>query len=290
VTNFMHITPTAHLDDFAAGRGHHLLLAHLVESDVEYRRWYAEYKAANPGALYILDNSAFEMYKQNRPMYESDKLLSMAEAVGADFIVLSDYPNDAAEKTQNAALELAPKFKDAGFGTFFVPQSRIGNFQEYVDCFEWAVDNRDIDYIGVSILGVPNAFGVERDNKLQRFLSRWRMMHHLAATGSLERLINADRPIGLHFLGMTDGPNEIALVERFIPFIDTWDSSAAVWAGLNGFRFDGSPSGMINGKYEVEVDFGMPARTGLDGAGVELAHINVAYIDNMLEEITSFQE
>ena len=57
----------------------------------------------------------------------------------------------------------------------------------------------------------------------------------------------------IHFLGMVDGPNEINLVRDF--HIDTWDSSAGVWAGLNGIPFDGSPTGLINGKFEKHVDF-----------------------------------
>jgi hypothetical protein len=28
-----------------------------------------------------------------------------------------------------------------------------------------------------------------------------------------------------------------------------------VWAGLNGIAFDNSPTGLINGKFEKEVDF-----------------------------------
>ena len=57
----------------------------------------------------------------------------------------------------------------------------------------------------------------------------------------------------IHFLGMVDGPNEISLVRDF--HIDTWDSSAGVWAGLNGIPFDQSPTGLGGGKFEKHVDF-----------------------------------
>ena len=56
-------------------------------------------------------------------------------------------------------------------------------------------------------------------------------------------------------LGMTDGPNEIELLEPFHKFIYSWDSSAAIWLGLNGKQFDNSPTGLSDGKFEKEVDF-----------------------------------
>ena len=249
--NFCHISPTRHLNDFCSQQTHHLLLAHLVEEDDEYTTWYKNRKFGEKWT-YILDNSAFERFKANLPMYPSDKLIEMGRRVGADYLVMSDYPNEPGKKTIEAAIELAPKFRQAGFKTFFVPQSVIGDMEDYIATFAWAAASPLVDYIGVSILGVPNAYGVEKDNKLQRFFSRWHMMEELERRGILA-LAQANKK-KIHFLGMVDGPNEIALCHpRFK--IDTWDSSAAVWAGLNGISFDGSPTGLINGKFEEEVDF-----------------------------------
>ena len=49
----------------------------------------------------------------------------------------------------------------------------------------------------------------------------------------------------IHFLGMADGPNEIDLVKDYHHVITTWDSSAAIWAGMNGISFDNSPSSTL---------------------------------------------
>ena len=125
-----------------------------------------------------------------------------------------------------------------------------------IDCFDWAAKSTEVDYIGVSILAVPLAYGVEKDNKLQRFLSRWKFMKELWERGILDTIEVQNKK--LHFLGMVDGPNEIDLVREFLPIINTWDSSAAVWYGLNGGTLDSSPSGLVNGKYEKEVDFSHP--------------------------------
>jgi hypothetical protein len=80
----------------------------------------------------------------------------------------------------------------------------------------------------------------------------------------------------IHMLGMVDGPNEIDLVKHFP--IDTWDSSAAVWTGLNGIRFDGSPTGLIDGKFEKEVDFNFHTD---DTSLVNTARDNMDYIDRL---------
>lgn len=276
MTDFCHITPTPYLDLFATGRSHHLVLAHLIEEDEKYANWYAK-MPRDENSIVIMDNSAFEMYKQGKPMYESSKLMEMANKVKADYIVMSDYPGEPARKTIEAALDMAPRLKAYGFGTFFVPQAQIGNVEGVLDAFDWAAEDPQIDYIGVSILTAPNMFGVEKGNNLQRFLSRWKLMQLLEQRGTLEKIQENGKKI--HFLGMVDGPNEIALVSRWLDYIDTWDSSAAVWAGMCGIEFDNSPTGLIAGKNEIEVDFDHNSATI---AQIASALKNIRYIDDLL--------
>ena len=280
MTDFAHITPTAYLDLFASGRPFHLTLAHLVEQDEAYRTWYATRDTSRSIMPYIniMDNSAFEMYKQGREMYPSEKLIEMGKKIHADYIVMSDYPGQHSSVTINKAKEMAPELKAEGFGTFFVPQSEIGDFKDAIYGFEWAAESEHVDYIGVSILTVPNAYGVEKNNNLQRFLSRWKFMCELEERGILTKIKENGKKI--HFLGMVDGPNEILLVERFLPYINTWDSSAAVWAGLCGIYFDNSPSGLIAGKNEIEVDFD---HKRADNKLLGIAAHNMRYIDKLLE-------
>jgi hypothetical protein len=56
--------------------------------DKKYTQFYK-----NETTSKILDNSAFEMYKQGRDMYDSDKLLDMAKKVDTKYIVMTDYPD-----------------------------------------------------------------------------------------------------------------------------------------------------------------------------------------------------
>lgn len=271
--DFCHISPTAHLHELVGTRRAHLALAHLVEADDDYAAFY---KSSAFGSNLILDNSAFEMYKLKKPMYDPDKLISMGHRINAKYIVMSDYPNEPGSKTIQAAMEQAPEFKKYGFKTFFVPQSKIGDIEDYISTFAWAASSPLVDYIGVSILGVPNAYGVETGNKLQRYVSRTKMMRELKRRGLLTLCSSNNKKI--HFLGMVDGPNEIDNLGLLSSHVDTWDSSAAVWCGLNNIEFDNSPTGLIDGKFEKEVDFNFSTK---DMSLLEKAKRNIEYIDTL---------
>ena len=274
-TDFCHIAPTPHLH-LVDGRPTHLVLAHLIEEDDSYVDFYLEQKEKY-GCTIIMDNSAFEMYKQNRPMYDSSKLITMGEKIKADYIVMSDYPDSDPEETIEAAMVMAPVIKDSGFGTFFVPQGRKGSVKDLQYCFKFAANHADlIDYVGVSILAIPIAYNVESGNKLQRFNSRLRFMHQISNDPSLSNIKYNGQKI--HFLGMVDGPNEITLLRDF--HIDTWDSSAGVWAGLNGVGFDQSPTGLNDGKFEKHVDFEAEIE---DSTFIAMAKNNMNYIDLLVQ-------
>lgn len=256
--NFCHISPTAYLNKYTKDNGAHLILAHLVEEDPEYRDYYAN---LDDGKYKIMDNSAFEMFKLGRPMYDSDKLIAMGKACKANCIVLTDYPKQPVHHTIEAAKTLIPSFKQAGFDTFFVPQSELGGIDDLINGIEWALNNPDVDLIGMSILGCPIACGVDETTfeggkrsdayKMQRYLSRLEVFRQMER----RKLLKADAKKRFHCLGMVDGPKEIDLLREYHEYIYSWDSSAAVWAGLNGIRFDSSPTGLQNGKFEKEVDF-----------------------------------
>lgn len=279
--NFCHISPTKFLPTYTARNGAHLILAHLVESDPEYRDYYAN---LDDGLYKIMDNSAFEMFKLGRPMYESDKLIEMGKACKADCIVMTDYPKMHSSHTKNKAIQMLPYIKGEGFDTFFCPQSELGDIEDLVSAFAWALEHPSIDLIGMSILACPIGLGVNegkfedggRDDayKLQRFMSRFTVFDILRQRGLLKDSRAMKR---FHCLGMTDGPREISLLRPFHDNIFSWDSSAAVWAGINNIQFDGSSTGLRNGKFEKEVEF------HYDGPTNDLAVFhNISYIDELI--------
>lgn len=285
MTEFCHIAPIEFLD-LVENHKTHLTLAHLVDTSEEYTSFYKRLKTHEKATI-IMDNSAFEMYKQGKPMLTPAKVIETAQLVKADYVVMSDYPAEHSSRTIEAAINLAPLFHKQGYGTFFCPQSKIGDKEDLISAFDWASTSKHVDYIGVSILAVPNAYRVERDNKLQRFVARYMFMQELKQRGILDRIKDNGKKV--HFLGMVDGPNEIKLMSPFKQYIDTWDSSAGVWLGLNGGKFDGSPTGIYEGKFEKEVDFNLKhSDVLLDN--YNLAKYNIDYIDTLVQRYLDYVE
>ena len=268
---FCHIAPVAHLD-LVKDRSAHLTLAHLID---EGHQDYIDFYKNQKFDINIMDNSAFELYKAQLPMFDPQKLVGLAQQVNATHIVLPDHPSHPSMVGIDDAKRYAPVFKEAGFGTFFVPQSDVLDLEDLITSFAWAASSPLIDYIGISILAVPNAYGCEQNNPLQRFVSRWKFMNELYDRSLLQLAAQNNKKI--HFLGMVDGPNEISLLRDF--HIDTWDSSAGVWTGLNGIQLDWSPTGLVEGKFEKHVDFEAKIE---DNSLIELAKTNIAKIDELV--------
>ena len=268
---FCHIAPVAHLD-LVKDRSAHLTLAHLID---EGHQDYIDFYQNEKFDINIMDNSAFELYKAQLPMFDPQKLVGLAQQVNATHIVLPDHPSHPSMVGIDDAKRYAPIFKEAGFGTFFVPQSDVLDLEDLITSFAWAASSPLIDYIGISILAVPNAYGCEQNNPLQRFVSRWKFMNELYDRNLLQ--LAAQNGKKIHFLGMLDGPNEISLMRDF--HIDTWDSSAGIWTGLNSVQFDWSPTGLVEGKFEKHVDFEANIE---DNNLIELAKTNMGKIDELV--------
>jgi hypothetical protein len=280
---FAHISPVSYLP-FIKSYSTHLLLAHLVEENEVYRNFYVNLKRKNPNVFYHLDNSAFEMFKRGEPMYPAEKLLKMADLVGANSIVMSDYPKEDWQKTVESAQRLIPRFKKRGYQTFFCPQSELGDLEGLMRGYEWGLKNDHIDYLGISILNCPIALGInetkhgngarEESFRMQRYLSRLAIFQELEKRGMLN--YGQKR---FHCLGMTEGPKEISLLKQYFPYIFSWDSSSAIWHAINGIEFDNSPTGLSKGKLDLEVDFNIEPVTFFDTLSSVV--YNLSYIDDM---------
>lgn len=287
---FAHIMPASYLPILGLESRCELVLAHVAKDNREYRDWFANtptklnYRGELIQNKRIMDNGAFELGASMNP----DELIELGRAVRATHLVLPDYPGEDAQKTIDAAIEWAPKFRAAGFNTVFVPQGKVGSLEDYDKALRWAGENarlasfersdlvnavqlslnnnKYVDQIAISIIGVPNIYGAYK-NKTQRLLSRW---HYLSTLPKRNWYLYAlIRNIPIHMLGLLDGINEIKLIKPLVdrsPFkrgyadvtynIESWDSSAAVWYAHNDVPIDdGSPTGRLDGKFELEVDF-----------------------------------
>lgn len=239
---FCIITPTAYLEKYASQSSMHLILAHLVDTDAAYAQFYAD---RHEDELKIMDNGAFELGQS----YDPEKLIDLAIKCKADAIVLPDYPGQTQDKTIQAAIDWAPRIREAGFKTMFVPQSIKGDAAGWIEAYEWAtVDNELIDIVGMSILGIPNALP-----HIHRAYARVVMTAMLIDQG----LFNFKKHH--HYLGLNAGPKlEIPSLIN-MGALGSCDSSNPVWAGICGSEYsENTDSFMTTSKISKHVDFNYP--------------------------------
>jgi len=216
---FCIIAPTSYLD-FTTASTTHLVLAHLVDRNKEYADFYK--RRAKLGDYIMMDNSAYEL----KEPYSPGKLIALGRLCGAHAIVLPDYPFQPGQVTIDAAQEFIPQFKAEGYDTFFVPQSEKGDLDDWINTYNWAANNLDIDIIGMSILGIPNAMP-----DINYAYARVVMSHML-----IERnIFNFNKHH--HYLGLNAGPAlEIPSLLK-LHALDSIDSSGPVWAGILGHEY-----------------------------------------------------
>jgi len=240
--SFCYIAPTAYLQATLASTTH-LTLAHLVDSNTQYRDFYF-HRGLNHDTI-IMDNSAYEM----KTPYAPERLCLLAKNSGASVVVLPDYPFQQAQQTIDAAVEFIPIFKQNGLKSFFVPQSKRGDLEDWIAAYTWAANNPDIDVIGMSILGIPNALpnidpAYARVVMTQLLLERGLFAHHKHH----------------HYLGLNAGPAlEIPSLLR-MGVLDTIDSSGPIWSAILGHQYSiDTDSLQAVRKLKLPVDFNLPA-------------------------------
>lgn len=236
--SFCFITPISYLD-FASASNTHLVLAHLVERSDEYAEFYR--KCSERGDFVMCDNSAYELHEP----YSPEKLIDLAAKCGAHALVLPDYPFQPASVTIDAAKRYIPLFQRAGLKTFFVPQSKRGDTEDWIRAYVWAANNPDIDIIGMSILGIPNALP-----QVDPAYARVVMTAILQSTGVFAK--NKAH----HYLGLNAGPGlEIPSLLR-MNALTSIDSSGPVWSAILGHSYTKeSDSLQMVSKIKLPVDF-----------------------------------
>lgn len=241
---FCIIAPTAYLEQFATFSHTHLVLAHLVDIDATYASYYARRRLA--GDRIIMDNGAFELGQS----YDPEKLVDLGHACGAHAIVLPDYPFQPASVTIKAAEQHGPKIRDAGFETMYVPQSETGDVEDWITGYRWAGDEAYdlIDIIGMSILGVPNAW-----SHIPTAYAR------VVATEYLQRTNKFQKQFYHHYLGLNAGPAlEIPPLIK-MKALNSCDSSNPVWMAICGHEYaKNTDSYLPVSKVKKHVEFDYP--------------------------------
>ncbi len=202
-----HIAPVGCTQEAINQSSFNMVLAHVAQESDEY---CSMFKVSDNETL--LDNGAYEL---KHPM-PADKMVELGHKVGADILVLPDFPYSDWKRGWNVVDDEIMTYKDNGFKTMFVPQSLAGDVVGLCASIEKALEHPHIDYIGLSILAVPNAC-TDRVSLLHRY-SMW--------STAKKRF---------HILGCLDDPmGEMEEISKhFEPFVNSWDTSAGIWKGLH---------------------------------------------------------
>lgn len=265
--SFCFIAPTKYLPlvrDNAPTVTHHLVLAHLVDTCAEYADFYLSESKA--GKFIMMDNSAYEL----KTPYAPEKLIELGQRCGAHAVVLPDYPFQPSQVTIDAAEQMIPDFKAAGLKTFFVPQSVQGDLNGWISSYLWAANHPDIDIIGMSILGIPNAL-----QWCDPAYARVVMTHLLVSSNHF----NYDKHH--HYLGLNSGPAlEIPSLIR-LNAMDTMDSSGPVWSALLGHEYSTQTDSLQSvKKIKLPVDFNL--HLSKDSATIQRIIHNITMTEQLL--------
>tara|TARA_R110001592_G_scaffold123185_1_gene330781 strand:+ start:1999 stop:2844 length:846 start_codon:yes stop_codon:yes gene_type:complete len=241
-TKFGYIAPVEYLHLIPENATFHLILAHLLK-DEKYAAFYK--KKADRGDVIICDNGAFEFKRSLDP--EPLMKLVKDSGVKCTYVVAPDYPFEPWSVTYDSTVNFIEMAKDEDYKIMAVPQSEKGNYKGWLECYKRLSRLDAVEVIGMSILGIPNAFceltGTE-DIATNRIF----------ATAYMKENGLVDSSVSHHYLGLGDGPREI-LAQRAMGVMDTNDSSSPFWHGIQGVLLDDSATGLANGKSGIEVDF-----------------------------------
>jgi hypothetical protein len=226
------ICPTRYLNDFVIKSRYHLILAHLVEKDETYRKFYIE--RARAGDFITLDNSSYEL---GDDIYTPKQLIDLALQVGAQEVMAPEHLRDG-EKTFRKVETFSEEFhRHDGAKDLKIAITIHGQTMgEIMSCF-----NRCSHVAGVSTIGlscrldfpltgrtvVPNA-------TLRRSLCRIAIFNEVR-----QEVETNEDPMCIHLLGMNH-PSELLYYKGF-KVVRSHDSSAAFILGYYGFDLDFGP-------------------------------------------------
>jgi len=200
----------------------HLILAHLL-GNKDYVDFYK--KKIERGDTVVLDNSAFE-FKRALSAEEIFKFIDDS-GIEPTYVVAPDYPFEHWEVTLESTLDFIERVRgERDYKIMAVPQSVKGDYEGWLQCYANMAEHEDIAMIGMSILGIPNAFcSLTGTNDIA--YNRIFATNHLLETGI------AIPEKWHHYLGLGGGPREI-LIQRQLGLIDSNDSSSPFWHGYLG--------------------------------------------------------
>lgn len=225
---FFTIPPLSDLPLMHAGTAGYFLLAHLYMSDKTYRDFVQ--KEIPKGAHVILDNGAAE-----NSLVTEDILIDLVKEIKPTEVIAPDVLFDMDHTINNTVAftdRMIQEKLDKDTNIFFCPQG--STIPEWLQAYEFGMENDLVSTIGLSKIAVPYAFfGAKNDTKIAE-------SRHMAIE-VLHRLGWIRKPI--HFLGMGD-PREFDYYNHVVylnnlekTFLRSTDSCYSILAGMKGVNF-----------------------------------------------------
>ena len=262
---FGYISPIKYLHLVPEEQKFHLVLSYYLK-DPTYLAFYK--KKQERGDVIICDNMAFELKKS----IPAEELIRIVDESGLNptYVVAPDAPFEEWQVTMESTLKFIEQVKDRPYKVMAVPQSEKGDVDGWIQCYRYMAANPDISVIGMSILGIPNAFCKMTGTEDISF-------NRIFATQYLLKYDVIDQFKWHHYLGLGGGPREI-LAQRTLGVMDSCDSSSPFWHGYLDTTFDNSIWGLKNGKSKIEVDFNAPYME----SSAKTIQKNINYMENII--------
>ncbi len=234
---FCHISPAAHILHAAAHSSCHMALQHLVGDNLYTKRFK---QLSHEGEYIYLDNSQFEL---GRPC-SIDELIKAGHIINASCLILPD--GDMSE-------EDCKIIHANGFEVMVIPEGPALD-ELFID----ALSRPYIDKVGLSYSKTSQYLGHHRHSATSRF-------DFLTGLGTILPIKK------IHMLGAVV-PGEIGLMRPFRDAIFSWDTSLAIWAGLNDEKIEN-----FTHKNSNEVNFNSDLQWN------QTCDSNIAYINKLLD-------
>jgi len=260
---FCVIAPVSHLHLTTLGNGIHMALTHLVHQSDDYTKFYQRMVSKNE--YVILDNSAFEMEKQGKGL-DPEPVLKAAKLVGAHEVIATDVllnGQATIDSTRTFIKEYAKMFgEELRLGKpvpkiMAVPQGNT--VDEWMDCYVRLLHMSHVQVLGFSKISVPVSFGGPNARKVSGGVvqARLKLLNHLSENNLLPSQISNGRAAPcIHLLGGDDwSGHELEQVSQKYSDVRSNDSSAPIWYGAQGVKFDsftGKASQFIIEKPDLE--------------------------------------
>jgi hypothetical protein len=267
------ITPTKYLNQFAVS-DYHLVLAHIVESNDEYRDFYK--KRSEEGDFITLDNSSYEIGDDH---YTPSDLIELAEEVGASEVMAPEHYLDADKTIEKAGAFLEEFRAKVGPNLGVICTAHGKDLDDIIRCHDELI-KLGTDTIGLSCRLDCELPSYSRVSELIEEETNISMIRSLKRVGIVVEIMTrrhvSKKLKAYHLLGLNH-PRELQMyyhIKRAGLNIRSNDSSAAFLAGLNEIVFSRQYL-----KLPVSLDFDLD---------IEMSNDQVETIDTNIDILTEY--